>query len=39
MKYKKRPTTVETFRFGIDAYPNWFIEMIDKGDVYIYTPA
>lgn len=26
MKYVKKPVVVEAFQFGVDEYPDWFVE-------------
>lgn len=35
MKARNRPNIVEAFRYGIDAVPDWFQDMLDKHDAYI----
>jgi hypothetical protein len=34
-KYKKKPVTIEAFRFHVDHMPDWFKEAKAKGDVII----
>lgn len=37
MQVRKKLDILEAFRFGIDAVPEWFQEMIKKNDAYITT--
>jgi hypothetical protein len=35
-KYKKKPVTIEAFRFHVDHMPDWFREAKAKGDVILF---
>ena len=42
MKYRKKPVVIEAFKWtgGIDQLedPEWIVEEIEKGNVWIYSP-
>lgn len=35
MKARKKPVVVECFRFGTEAWPQWFLDAQENGDVLV----
>lgn len=38
MEVRRKIDILEAFRFGIDANPEWFENMVDRRDAHIYHP-
>lgn len=38
MQVRKKVDILEAFRFGIDAMPDWFMNMVNMHDAHIYSP-
>ena len=39
MKVRRKPTVLDAFRFGIDATPEWFEQMVGESKAYLYGPT
>ena len=38
MDVRRKLDILEAFRFGIDAYPDWFEQMLNEENAYTYHP-